>query len=368
VALVVTGLANRDSFVSTCHTARHIGGNAATMWHSLLLLICASLPPTLQASVPVRGLRPRLSFVESSIVTKLRQNARQENEHRHDGIDTAAHSLLKLRGGGAISEKEYRMQQHLLLQTRSQYLRQALLDRGLPLDATVPTFLAEQVDWDCALSTKSSPKDCLYTLDAQIGSKVIAPAGSKDWIMVSALNRLRRNDPSKVEGLWHSKFIILRNWFVAQSKYSIYTHLPPGALLLSTMLDSPLLMFGSLAAVLGAFFLITWSLWEKLIIGFLSSRFLWQNYQQWGRFLHASLPLKLFLAQMAFGAVSRVAGGGLKRIRKHLVELECTLLEKYTPLTIVDEGAADETQENEDEDDFFDLDLGDDEDDDDEYE
>ena len=141
-------------------------------------------------------------------------------------------TLLLLRGGstavlqqseGSSPQEQqqlqsYRLQQQLYLQSRSVQLRQALIQRGLDelqLTAKDPSAtVVQEVDWDCALSTEEHPYGCLYSFDAEAGAKVLGPVNTtKDWITLTALNRLRRHDPTKVEPLWHSKHPILRTWF-----------------------------------------------------------------------------------------------------------------------------------------------------------
>ena len=80
--------------------------------------------------------------------------------------------------------QSYRMQQQILLQLRATYLGEALARRGLPMttvaDVSTPEGASppQPVDWDCALSTETNPMSCLFSFDAEPGTKVVAPLGT----------------------------------------------------------------------------------------------------------------------------------------------------------------------------------------------
>jgi len=278
--------------------------------------------------------------------------------------------LQSLRGGSstAASKKDnvqqYRLQQQLYLQSRSFQLRQALLQRGLDElqhGERESQEVAKPVDWDCAIATPEHPKSCLYSFDAEVGAKVIAPIDTQQWITLTSLNRLRRTDPTKVEPLWHSQYTILASWLRPDSQYSLYTHLSPLGACLSLLLDAPILLGLAMATVLGILWIVTLPLWERLVQVLLTSKLLWMQWPNWGRFVHASLPLKLLLGQMAFKAVSVAFGKVYQVIRDYLIEWECQIWQDSIPLTIL------EGVEEEESDDFGGLlmDEGDDEEDDD---
>lgn len=261
---------------------------------------------------------------------------------------SAFNSLLHLRGGStSISTQDkdalraYRWQQQLYLQSRSMQLRQALLARGLDGLHHSPEALEEAkkhvpVDWDCALATQQNPKSCLYSFDAEPGTKVVAPRDTTQWISLSALNRLRRNDPTKVEPLWHSQYSILATWLNPESEYSMYHYLNPAGSLLSFLLDSPIVLVGGMMIVLATVFLVTLPFWESLLTTFLTSSMLWLQWPNWGRFLHAALPFKLLLGQMAWKFVAFLLGKAYGDLRQRLVELECQMWEDCMPLTILE--------------------------------
>lgn len=260
--------------------------------------------------------------------------------------------FLALRGGSTSTKaspssedlealRAYRWQQQLYLQSRSMQLRQALLARGLDGLHHSPEALEEAkkhvpVDWDCALATDKHPKSCLYSFDAEPGTKVVAPRDTTQWITLTALNRLRRNDPTKVEPLWHSQYSILATWLNPESEYSMYHHLNPAGALLSFLLDSPIVLIGGMMMVLITVFLVTMPFWESLLSTFLASSMLWLQWPNWGRFLHAALPFKLLLGQMAYKFVAFLLGKVYSDLRQRLVELECQMWEECMPLTILE--------------------------------
>lgn len=222
-------------------------------------------------------------------------------------------------------------------------LRQALIARGLEsLEHGERAAQPKPMDWDCALSTAKHPKSCLYSFDAEQGAKVIAPIDTDQWITLSALNRLRRTDPSKIEPLWHSQYAILRSWLSPSSPYSLYTHLSPPAALLSFLLDAPILLGLAMTLVMAIGLLMTLPVWERLLQAFLTSRFLWLQWPNWGRFVHAALPLKILLGQMAYKFLADGFGRVHGRLRSALIEMECRNLEASVPLTILEDDEGEE--------------------------
>lgn len=248
--------------------------------------------------------------------------------------------LTQIRGGAEVASetKAYRLKQQLYLQSRSLALREALIARGLSVFSHQPDeTVAKPIDWDCALATAQSPKSCLFSFDAEENSKVVAPLDTDKWISLRALNRLRRTDPTKIEPLWHNQFPILTTWMSPSHRYTIYSYLSPPGAFLSWILDTPgiLSLCVMTAALVGL--LATLPVWEGLVRLIVTSEALWLNWPNWGRFVHANLPLKLLMGQMTF----KFLGGNLQRlvgyVRDYLVEVECNYLEACTPLTITEE-------------------------------
>ncbi|GAX23779.1 hypothetical protein FisN_12Hh357 [Fistulifera solaris] len=307
-----------------------------------------------KADAPRRTFQHRIHISRSSEATATRVSSRQSVSKSSLNI------LFSLPRGGSTATKDnldaYYLQQQLYLQSRSLQLRQALIQRGiLEFQHSESSQVAQNVDWDCALATAENPKSCLFSFDAEEGCKVIAPIDTQQWITLSALNRLRRNDPTKVEPLWHSQYNILQTWFHPnKSPYSLYTHLSPVGTFLSCLLDAPLLLGATIILACTFLFLATFPFWEWLIKRILTSHIMWINYHQWARFTRAALPLKLLLGQMAWKGLANVFGQIYGKIRTYLVEIECQQLEQAIPLTIVEGTSGGADADEEDDDDEFD--------------
>lgn len=250
--------------------------------------------------------------------------------------------------------QSYRMQQQLLMQLRATFLSEALAQRGLPTFPTLKDVATpdgaqppQPVDWDCALATEEDPKSCLYSFDAEPNTKVVAPLGTTQWISLSALNRLRRDDPTKVEPMWHSQYAILQSWFHGESQYSLLQHVGIHGFLLNALLQG-IRLHVTLGLALGVLAILCMPILEYFVNRFLCGGFLWIRWHQWSRFVHAALPLKLLLGQMAFKFVASLFDKLLTIVKDRLVELECQILEQHIPLTV---GVPTITKENEEEDD-----------------
>ena len=265
----------------------------------------------------------------------------------------------------------YRMKQQLLLQLRSTYLSEALAKRGIPLptvsDVSTPDGKAppKQVDWDCAVSTEDEPKTCMYTYDAVPGTKLIAPFETQQWITLVELNGLRRKDPSKVEPMWHDQYAILKSWFNSDSEYSLLQHVGIKGFLLNALLEGHRLHVAvALGLVVAA--VVFMPVIEYVVNRFLVCGLLWAKWPSWARFLHAALPLKLLLFQMAFRYIGKIFLKLVGIVKVRLVELESQILEQMIPLTVGPGserplyGTNQEEEDNEDSDDEGDLSSDDD--------
>lgn len=236
----------------------------------------------------------------------------------------------------------YRMKQQVLLQLRATFLSESLAKRGLPLptirDVSLPDGRVppQNVDWDCALSTEDDPKHCLISYEPEHGSKLVVPmelAGTDKWITLSALNRLRRDDPSKVEPMWSDKYAVLNSWFSPNSRYSLLQHVGPKGVLLSALLDG-----NRLEAVVGVLVILATILFlpviEVVVNRFLVSGFLWMKWASWHRYIHIGLPFKLLILQTIFAYAAKAFGSLTMYIKDKLVDLECRILEDTIPLTV----------------------------------
>ena len=68
----------------------------------------------------------------------------------------------------------------------------------------------------------------------------------------------------------------------------------------------------------------------------LTSRLVWLQWPNWGRFVHAALPLKLLLGQMAWRVVAVSFARLYQRVRSVLVEWECQMWQESIPLTVLE--------------------------------
>jgi hypothetical protein len=275
---------------------------------------------------------------------------------------------------------KYRTEQQILYQLRSTYLSEMLALRGVPLPTITSVSTAdgdkppEKVDWDCAMCTEHDPKSCLYSFDAEPNTKVVAPLGTDQWISLSALNRLRRTDPTKVEPMWHSRYSILKSWFSDESEFSMLQHVGvKGFLVSSVLLDGGNgLVLRSLLIMTVLTVIITLMPLLEFIVGrIIVSAPFWAQWTTWGRIVRAGFPLKLLLGQLAWKGVATAFSKLESNVREYIVDMECEILEESVPLTVgvdsIDEadGESDveEVVDNLDGEDFDSYDDYDDEDD-----
>jgi hypothetical protein len=242
--------------------------------------------------------------------------------------------------------QKYKLEQQHLLQLRSTFLSEALAARGISVGPTMTDVQTpegskppQETDWDCCLSTHDDPKSCLYSFDAEPNTKVISPIGTTQYISLSALNRLRRTDPSKVEPMWHSQYSILKSWFSDESPYSILQYVGFKGFVISTLLldlANGLILKSLLAFSILSVLMILMPLLDFMIGRVLVSSTMWMKWQSWGRFVHAALPLKILIGQMAYKFVAGSFGRAYGVVRDYVVEMECMILEECMPVTIGD--------------------------------
>lgn len=295
--------------------------------------------PAVTSKVSVISSRGSIRSLPFAAVRDLRGGstapaAKDENE----GDDTSVSDITRHPDFAAL--QAYRMEQQILMQLRATYLSEALVKRGIPLPSVEKVATPdgakppEPIDWDCALSTKQDPKMCLFTFDTEPNTKVIGPAGaSNEWISVRALNRLRRSDPTKVESMWHMKYAILDSWFGSESQYSVLQHVGLPGFLLNELLQGYRLHLSVGLALCFATILLM-PILEYMANRIVVSGFLWSRWVSWHRFVHAALPLKLLLGQIAFKALSKVFVALVSVAKDVLVELESDILEQSIPLTV----------------------------------
>ncbi|KAL7464879.1 hypothetical protein ACHAXS_005203 [Conticribra weissflogii] len=269
---------------------------------------------------------------------------------------------------------KYQTEQQLLYQLRSTYLSEILASRGLGgvvagsgggnggsgsgggggssgkdtiSLGTWPTLTSvatkegerppEKCDWDCALATEEDPKSCLYSFDAEPNTKVISPRGTTQYISLTALNRLRRTDPTKVEPMWHSRYSILHSWFSDQSEYSLLQHVGiKGFIVSSILLDglNGMVLKSLLILSILSVFIAIMPIVEYIVGRILVSAPFWSQWTTWGRVVRAGFPLKLLLGQLVWKGVANGFGRLEAMVREYVVDLECEILEESVPLTV----------------------------------
>mmetsp|Transcript_5201 Transcript_5201/g.9460 ORF Transcript_5201/g.9460 Transcript_5201/m.9460 type:complete len:458 (+) Transcript_5201:115-1488(+) len=341
----------------------------------------SSLPSSHRSILAVRGGSIRPSS-DSRYTDRQRNDgddddAEQEEESRDDDDDDATKNLQHqrrqtLRTLQTEYQKvlKYQTEQQLLYQLRSTYLSEILASRGLggvlasgsgsgngsggkdaislgswPTLTSVATKEGEKpperCDWDCALATEEDPKSCLYSFDAEPNTKVISPRGTTQYISLTALNRLRRIDPTKVEPMWHSRYSILHSWFSDHSEYSLLQHVGiKGFLVSSVLLDgmNGMVLKSLLILSILTVFVALMPVLEYIVGRILVSAPFWSQWTTWGRVVRAGFPLKLLLGQLVWKGVASGFGKLEGRVRDYVVDLECEILEESVPLTVgVDE-------------------------------
>jgi hypothetical protein len=253
---------------------------------------------------------------------------------------------------------KYRTEQQLLYQLRSTYLSEMLALRGVPLPTIVSVATAdgdrppEKIDWDCAMCTEDDPKSCLYSFDAEPNTKVVAPVGTDQWISLSALNRLRRTDPTKVEPMWHSRYSILKSWFSDESEFSMLQHVGvKGFLISSVLLDGGNgLVLRTLLIIAVLSVIITLMPLLEFIVGrIIVSAPFWSQWTTWGRIVRAGFPLKLLIGQLAWKGVATAFTRLENDVREYIVDVECEVLEESVPLTVGVDSLQEEEEEEEEE-------------------
>jgi len=264
---------------------------------------------------------------------------------------------------------KYRTEQQILYQIRSTYLSEMLALRGVPLPTITSVSTAdgdkppEKVDWDCAMCTEENPKSCLYSFDAEPNTKVVAPLGTDQWISLSALNRLRRTDPTKVEPMWHSRYSILKSWFADESEFSMLQHVGvKGFLVSSVLLDggNGLVLRSLLIMTVLSVIITLMPLLEFIVGRIIVSAPFWAQWTTWGRVVRAGFPLKLLLGQLAWKGVATTFSKLENNVREYIVDMECEILQESVPLTVgvdsVEEEEEDVSDEEEVESEYDNLD------------
>ena len=235
---------------------------------------------------------------------------------------------------------KYRMEQQGLMQLRSIILSETLSTRGLGF-ATIRDVVTpegkdppKKVDWDCALSTSENRKDCIISHIAEDGTKVISAIDTdKEWVTLTELVKLRRSDPSKVNGLWHNKYSVLDGWFGPESDYSLLQHVGAKGLVLDFLLTGDRFMFVMAIALVFSIVAMTPML-EYIVCRVVASGMFWSHWLKWRLVYRANLPLQFFFGQLAFEFFKKLFLKLAFKVKQWLVLMECELMEDRIPLTV----------------------------------
>jgi len=262
---------------------------------------------------------------------------------------------------------KWQLEQYQLHTLRSTILSEYLTSRRkIPLHTLTSVTTSEkdippkEVDWDCAYSTSSSPKSCLYSFDAEENVKVIAPRDTTQWITLTSLNRLRRVDPTKVEPMWHSQYSILNSWF-GLGPYSLLQHVGFIGFIVTNILDYPIILNCIVLCAMFTIIGLTLPVWEYSINRICCSYPLWSLHKTWGKIIHAAFPFKLLIGQMVWKCFAMKLGDLVKFIRSEIIEIECGILEKVVPITVGSDLYEDDYEEEGEEDTDHGYDMDDDE-------
>lgn len=134
--------------------------------------------------------------------------------------------------------------------------------------------------------------------------------------------------------MWHSQYAVLKSWFGDDSAFSVLQHSGPRGLILSLLLDQRIVLRALLSIAFMLAAIVFLPLLDFFVNRTLVSSILWMNWPQWARIVHAALPLKLLLTQMAWKFMAKMFGKVEQRVKDTLVEMECATLEESTPLTV----------------------------------
>mmetsp|Transcript_19786 Transcript_19786/g.47798 ORF Transcript_19786/g.47798 Transcript_19786/m.47798 type:complete len:444 (-) Transcript_19786:172-1503(-) len=235
---------------------------------------------------------------------------------------------------------KYRMEQQGLMELRSVFLSDALSNRGLGFstvrDVTTPEGKdpPKAVDWDCALSASDNRKECIISHLAEDGTKVISAIDTdQEWVTLTELVKLRRSDPSKVNGLWHNKYSVLDGWFGPESDYSLLQHVGAKGLVLDYLLTGERFIFVMAIALVFSIVAMTPML-EYFVGRVVASGLFWSLWPRWRMVYRANLPMQLFFGQLAFEFCSKSFLKLASKVKQWLVLMECELMEDRIPLTV----------------------------------
>lgn len=165
--------------------------------------------------------------------------------------------------------------------------------------------------------------------------------------------------------MWHSQYAILDSWFKDTSEYSLLQFVNWKGFIVSTILldlGKGMALKGLLMVSCLMGLLVAMPVLEVILSRFLTSSLLWMKWMSWGRFVHAALPLKILIGQMAWKFLAGSFGKLESAVRDYIVEMECNILEESIPVTVRDDEDDDEVDAMDGEVDDADLDLSEEDD------
>ena len=169
---------------------------------------------------------------------------------------------------------------------------------------------------------------------------------------------LRRTAPETIEPLFHSKYPLMKSkinsWFLDSSHQSLYQYTTVTGSIITSMLEygtdpnSALVKFKYFRFVVTTVLLTALSYFLRLdypikfvTFRILTSRIFWAKHNVWSRIMYAPLPLKLYLAQLAFGLYWSLEKKVFEWIRSKMVEYEANEIVKNVPVNWGEDGDVD---------------------------
>lgn len=136
--------------------------------------------------------------------------------------------------------------------------------------------------------------------------------------------------------MWHNQYAILQSWFGDNSEYSMLQHVGVEGFLITLLLDTARGVFlkSVLVVAILSVVILFMPILEFLVNRILTSGLFWLKWPTWGRIVHAALPLKLLLGQLAWKFLASSFGKLENRVRDYIVDMECAILEESIPLTV----------------------------------
>lgn len=250
------------------------------------------------------------------------------------------------------SESEWLLKQLTLRQQRLKELSGGLEEAGFQLPALSARRGSGPIPkvtkgWDCTVAPEDDSDDeddearanevlpCLIMGEVMPGLKAVSPSGTGKWVTLWELNKMRRQEPQKVEGLWYDQFDVDCQAFSRAGG-------PPGAIL-ALFLDKPPVLHATVGLTLVATCVVLKAPLGFGLVKLLTAQWLWKAYLSWSRIVYAPLPMKLYFATVLWKDVLAKYFTQLEKlIRERLVEAECELVEFSMPCNALPKSTVEE--------------------------